>query len=400
MVRLKVSQKVVGVSAAEFQSSSILRGAFVASVCWSLRPFPDCKNVNITKIVDVSFSSSLASSLEQRDLQITWLTQIKYDLFFYDNFIDGGSNNPGEEKRTLLSGSVSDGSFAATFAQRVALMATAAAAANDPEAAAALTAVQGIQFTNPSVGSPSFDTFVPKVTDAPTLDPTASPTLGLGLQLQRGQLVAAFVIILGVVGAACAPSIGWYCWRRHVRVARRVKNQEAVNAAMQQMRKAAAVSPEPPDLSLEQLQFGEDGEGEEDLEEEEEDEEGEEEEERTIVLPVQKEEEKSEPILDGAATEIRLPESAPLRMPPAKAATAHSQRAASASAQLFYGSSDDDDDDGFVIRFARKSALAAVKPSTPGDVRLSILRDLDSDSDDGLRLEVLRLTMPRGQQMK
>lgn len=386
-VTVQVSQKMVGISAADFQSSPVLRSAFTSSVCWSLRPFPDCSNINITRIVDASFSfkqqqKKAARVSSSRSLQggITYLTQITYTLLFYDNFVDGGSNNPGEEKRRAISAAVLQGSFAATFFERVASMAT-----NDP---ATLAIVQQVQFTEPSVGLPSFSTFLPKASDAPTLDPTSSPTVGLGLNLQPRQLAAAFIIILGVVGAACAPSLGWYFWRRHIRAARRVKDQDAANALMQKMRAAAAVSPEPAGLSPEQLRFGDEDDDDDD------DKDDDEEEGRIVALPtIQKEEEKSEFPNLGGTSESRLPVSTVLTMPP------HPRRPVRGIDAMSGSSSDEDDDDEVATirrpRPPRKETVTS-EPSASGDVGLRIReKDSDSDSDDGMRLDLIRLISRR-----
>ena len=262
---ISIAQNIVGVSAAAFAQSQILRGAFVTGVCWTLRPFSDCSKINITDISDANFFNP-QNSAHGRLALLTYLTRIDYTLFFSDNYEAPASatsdhGNPGAEKSTAMAAAVANGDFFATFTRFATAMAIDPGQQDPADAALALAAIQTISFAAISITPPTYVTFLPNIfTASPTLSPTHAPTpAGLLPNLTRTEAAAAVIIFFSIGAALCA-ALGGYLLRRHRKRLKKVQAlEEAVAARVRAQQLAAAladlrkVAPEVP-LTLEELE--------------------------------------------------------------------------------------------------------------------------------------------------
>lgn len=211
LVQVFLSQKIIGIRKSDFQSFPGLEMAFKRTVCWTLRPFPDCENINVTRIIDVFQDSP--SSAQNRAL-LSNIAQVDYTLLFDDQYqapVAGASSvrygDPGKEKRMQLIASVQSGEFFNIFTQFVPVQ-------NSGNSSAALTQlVSQLEMAEPTVSDPTYSLFLAKKTASPTHSPTLEPTYGLGLSLRSNELVVFFSFLayaFGVVGVA----FGVYYYRK------------------------------------------------------------------------------------------------------------------------------------------------------------------------------------------
>ena len=201
-VTFAVAHTLVDLSLGEFYL--YIDTAYRRTVCWELRPLPDCSRIIITRVSDALRSQpSTEQSQKVRNL-LTSIVRIDFTVTFDENFqgplspdsvlssASSSSSAAGLEKVNQLSESVSSGSFKNTF---VSIMIPSV---NSSFAAAQLAS--RIIFVSPSISTPAYSTFFPRVTEEPTPVPTLAPTIGMGLRLNADQFKAFFVIVGIVVG--------------------------------------------------------------------------------------------------------------------------------------------------------------------------------------------------------